>query len=330
VAVHARRLTRHRVRALISVLAVSAGLLASFGTAAHANPTPASIEDQIDKAWRSLEPTIENYDLVHQKLQAQQTKAAALEAAIEPLQLEVKVKLAAVGQIAAKVYMAGPSGTLSTLLNANDSVSALNMLGEVEQLAQSQREAVAGTVKLEKQYEAKAKPVDALVASLRVQQTALDKQRVAITKKINSLDSERLAAFGTTQDSGSPRPVACPQLYTGDAGSRAARFACAQIGKSYIFDTAGPNHFDCSGLTLASWKTVGVTMPHNAYVQAHTIKSITASQLRPGDLVFYYHPISHVTIYVGNGWVVSAPHTGDIVRMKKMDSGTLPSAYGRP
>ena len=80
---------------------------------------------------------------------------------------------------------------------------------------------------------------------------------------------------------------------------------------------------------MAAWKSVGVTLPHNAYAQAHTITSISASQLRPGDLVFYYHPIDHVTIYVGGGWVVSAPQTGDVVRMKPYNS-TTPVAYGRP
>jgi peptidoglycan DL-endopeptidase CwlO len=331
VAVNAPRHTRHRARALFTVTLFAAmfGLLATFATAAQANPTPSSIVSEIDAQWQMLEPTIENYDLVHQKLQAQQATAAALEAKIEPLELQVTVQLAVVDRIAASVYKAGPTGTMSILLNANGTAEALNVLGEVDQMAANQRAQVASTVELQKEYQAKAKPVDALVASLQVQQTALDAQKNEIQKKINALDAERVKAFGTTRAAGAIRPAACPQKYTGDAGSRAALYACSQIGKAYIFDTDGPNHFDCSGLTLAAWATVGVTLPHNAYAQAHTITLISRSQLKPGDLVFYYHPISHVTIYVGNGWVVSAPQTGDVVRMKTVDD-IKPAAYGRP
>ena len=168
-------------------------------TAAHANPSSTDLENQIDKQWRQLEPTIENYDAVHEKLQKQQAKAQVLQAKIEPLQLEVQVQLAAVGQIAAKVYMAGPSGTFTTLLNAGSSTEALNMLGEVEHLAADQRQQVSKAVALRNKYEAQAKPVNALVASLKVQQTALDKQRTGIQSKIKALDAERVKAFGSTR-----------------------------------------------------------------------------------------------------------------------------------
>jgi peptidoglycan DL-endopeptidase CwlO len=337
VAVTARRHTRPRVRAFLSATVVALALSATFATAAHANPTPSSIEatsttleNEIDAQWRMLEPTIENYDLVHQNLQKQQKAAAVLEAQIEPLALQVQVQLATVHRIAVSEYMAGPSGTLTTLLDTDGSTQALTMLGELNQVAKNRNAEVASAVKLQKAYEAKAKPINALVASLQVQQTSLNAQKVAIQKKINTLNSERLAAFGTTKSAGSTRPVPCPQVYTGDPGSRAARYACAQIGKPYIWDHAGPNSFDCSGLTLAAWSTVGVSMPHNAYAQAHTFRSVSSGSLKPGDLVFYYHPISHVTIYVGNGWVVSAPRTGDVVRMQKVNHGVSPSGYVRP
>jgi cell wall-associated NlpC family hydrolase len=125
------------------------------------------------------------------------------------------------------------------------------------------------------------------------------------------------------------KPEACPQVYNGDAGSRAALWACNQIGKPYVFGSAGPNSFDCSGLTMQAWASVGVSLPHNAYQQKHSMRSVSYSDLQPGDLVFYFASISHVTIYVGNGWVVSAPSTGDRVRMKRYNEIT-PVGYGRP
>jgi cell wall-associated NlpC family hydrolase len=311
----------------VAVLGVILGTSATVSAA----PTPSSsdIENQINKAWASLEPTIENYDAVSEKLAAQKTKAAKLQSQIAPLALQVQVSLARVGGIAANLYMAGPSMTLSTMLNSSSGSDAFNVLGTIEQMATDQRTQVDAAVKLQKQYEAKKKPIDELVAQLSAQQTSLNQQKAQIQTKITSLDKQRLKAFGTTQAPGPTRPVACPQVYTGDAGSRAAAFACTKIGKKYVWDTAGPNTYDCSGLTMASWKSVGVTLPHNANAQKHSMPSVSRKNLKPGDLVFYYPGITHVTIYVGNGWVVSAPTTGDVVRMKPYDSIT-PVGYGRP
>jgi cell wall-associated NlpC family hydrolase len=189
---------------------------------------------------------------------------------------------------------------------------------------------VDAAVKLQKQYEAKKKPIDALVASLSTQQSALNAQKAIITTKINALDAQRRASYGGDgRASGSLQPAACPYTYTGDAGSKAALFACKQIGKPYVWDAAGPKSYDCSGLTMAAWASVKVYLPHNAYAQKHSIKAVSQSQLQPGDLVFYYPGISHVTIYVGGIWAVSAPTTGDVVRMVHYNY-TSPVGYGRP
>ena len=333
-AVTASRPVRSRRARVLRVLlpAVAAlGLVLTTSVSAVAAPTPSSADlvKQIDKAWQSLEPTIENYDAVSEKLVTQRQKAAVLEREIVPLQLQVQLTLARVGGIATHVYQAGPNVTMSMMLNAGSSEDALDILSTVEQMAANQQAQVDGAIKLQKQYEAKKKPIDVLVASLSTQQAALNRQKADIQKKITTLNAQRVKAFGSTREAGSLEPKACPQVYTGDAGSRAALWACGRIGKPYVWDTAGPNSYDCSGLTMAAWKSVGVTLPHNAYAQKHQIPSVSYKNLKPGDLVFYYPGISHVTIYVGNGWVVSAPTTGDVVRMKPYNNIT-PVGYGRP
>ncbi len=330
-AISAWRSTRkHGLSALLVALFAAFGLVVGFANAAQAAPsTSSSIVDQINAQWLALEPTLESYDLVHEKLQKQQAAAVPLEKHIADLSLGVQVQLAKVGSIASTIYQSGPTGTFTTLLIVGTSGNSLNMLGEINQLAANQRAQVAAAVKLQKSYEAQAKPVNALIQSLQIQQTQLTAQKATIQKKIDALDAARIAAFGTLRQGGSLKPAPCPTKYTGDPASRAAKFACDQIGKEYVWDADGPNTFDCSGLTLAAWRTVGVSMPHNAYVQSHTFPRISAKNVRIGDLVFYYSPISHVTIYVGDGWVVSAPTTGEVIRMKRMDSPT-PTAIVRP
>lgn len=96
-------------------------------------------------------------------------------------------------------------------------------------------------------------------------------------------------------------------------GKKVAATALSKVGSSYRFAQAGPNAFDCSGLTGYAWKqAAGVTLPRTASSQYSAGTKVSKSNLQPGDLVFYYSPISHVGIYVGNGTIVHAanPRSG--------------------
>ncbi len=99
------------------------------------------------------------------------------------------------------------------------------------------------------------------------------------------------------------------------AASSAVDFAMAQVGKAYVYGAAGPDAFDCSGLTMAAWATEGVSLPHNSGAQYSSGTPVSESELQPGDLVFYYSPISHVGIYVGDGQIVNALNPGSGVQI---------------
>lgn len=94
--------------------------------------------------------------------------------------------------------------------------------------------------------------------------------------------------------------------------------ALAQLGKPYVFAAAGPNAFDCSGLTSYVYKNVvGITIPRRASLQANVGKTLTSSELQKGDLMFFEYGdgIAHVAIYIGDGQYVhaSTPDTGVII-----------------
>jgi peptidoglycan DL-endopeptidase CwlO len=86
----------------------------------------------------------------------------------------------------------------------------------------------------------------------------------------------------------------------------AVSYALAQVGKAYVYGAAGPSAFDCSGLTMMAWAQAGVGLPHSAAMQQGSGTPVSSSQLQPGDLVFYYSPVSHVGMYIGNGQIVNA------------------------
>jgi peptidoglycan DL-endopeptidase CwlO len=111
----------------------------------------------------------------------------------------------------------------------------------------------------------------------------------------------------------------------------AVQTARAQLGKAYQWAGAGPDSFDCSGLTMYSWAPAGVALPHNAAAQAGAVRAVKADVgvLAPGDLLFYDSPIDHVAIYVGDGQMIEAAHTGVPVRLVQMRTSGLVGA-GRP
>ncbi len=95
-------------------------------------------------------------------------------------------------------------------------------------------------------------------------------------------------------------------------------FACAQMGKPYKWGGSGPGSYDCSGLTAAAWSQVGVSLPHSSRSQAGYGSRVSRGDLRPGDLVFTYSPISHVGIYIGGNRMVAAPSAGDVVKIQDL------------
>ena len=118
-------------------------------------------------------------------------------------------------------------------------------------------------------------------------------------------------------------------MFTADAAGQAVRFAYDQLGKAYRFGAAGPSAYDCSGLTMSAWATAGVDLPHSAAGQYRVVQHVTRAQLRPGDLVFYFHPIHHVGIYVGADKVINAPTYRQPVQISPITLGAI-AGYGRP
>jgi len=96
-------------------------------------------------------------------------------------------------------------------------------------------------------------------------------------------------------------------------------FACAQMGKPYKWGSSGPSSYDCSGLTSAAWAQAGVSLPHSSKAQAGYGTRVSRGNLRPGDLVFNFSPISHVGIYIGGGRMVAAPSAGDVVKIQSLE-----------
>ena len=131
----------------------------------------------------------------------------------------------------------------------------------------------------------------------------------------------------------SPPPSSTPPAPSGGAGA-AIRFAKAQLGEPYVWAAAGPNAWDCSGLTMGAWAAAGVSLPHYSVAQYDVSTPISAGQLRPGDLVFWGSTsspssIHHVALYLGGGQIIHAPRTGRPVSIDSMYYWVPPNFFGR-
>src|SRR5690606_24171809 len=101
--------------------------------------------------------------------------------------------------------------------------------------------------------------------------------------------------------------------------AQAARWALTQQLKPYVWGAAGPSSYDCSGLVMAAYRRVGISLPHYTGDQWTAGRHISREELRPGDLVFFYSDLHHVGTYLGAGMMVHAPRTGDVVRIASIN-----------
>lgn len=145
------------------------------------------------------------------------------------------------------------------------------------------------------------------LAAFRAQPVAVEKAVVkAVVKAVPSVPS---------------RPS-----YSGSAAQTAVKVATDQLGKSYVYGASGPDHFDCSGLTMYAYAAAGISLSHFTGAQWNEGRHVSQSELMPGDLVFFGKSLGHMGMYIGNGQFIHAPHTGDVVKINSL-SGYYQSEY---
>lgn len=130
------------------------------------------------------------------------------------------------------------------------------------------------------------------------------------------------------------RPGPTTSFASSSAAGRAIDYARAQLGKPYIWAGAGPEGFDCSGLTKRAWERAGVQLTHWSVAQARQTVAVSYSDLRPGDLIFWSSDGApsgtyHVALYIGGGEMIHAPSPGGHVEIRNVFYWRTPSFYTR-
>ena len=291
---------------LCRLLAVGAVIVVGLLPAAqaHAAPSPAEIEAQIDKQWEQLEPVIEQYNKVRSQLKTNQKKSANLQKKIQPLSLQTEMALSRIGELAARFYKIGPSSNLNALLMTGSPTTLADQLTILDRLAAQQKAEIASVTAIRDRFNVEKEKLDALIAAEKRQEADL-----AAKKKQIDAEIKRLQAM-------LPKTVVmaegCPTVtgVVSSAASTAIKVACAQVGDPYVWGAAGPDAFDCSGLTQYAYGKAGIHLTHYTGAQWREGRAVRRSEARPGDLVFFFSDLHHVGLYIGNGKMVHASRAG--------------------
>jgi cell wall-associated NlpC family hydrolase len=336
--------------------AVTAAVIAILPAAnAHAAPSAAELQKQIDAAWQKLEPVIEQFNKVRSDLAVNKQKSAELSGKIEPLGRTVDLTRGRVQEIATRYYKGGGSvSMLNALLSSGSPTAFSDNLAMLDRLASSEQRQITSLSNQQATYDAEKQTIDVLIAQQERQQADLAAAKKTIDAEIKRLEALQKQAAAAEADAAAKAAAAkaaaakaaadaraaaaasstspirstsslfiggqCPAVAISGPGGVAAKTACLQIGKPYVWAADGPGSFDCSGLTQYAWKAAGVSLTHYTGAQWNEGTPVSKANIRTGDLVFFYSDLHHMGIYVGNGLVVHAPHTGDVVRMAQLSN----------
>jgi peptidoglycan DL-endopeptidase CwlO len=325
------RLSRRVLPLGPAALAIGAAVVVpTIASATPDSPTPASVQQQLDTLSVKNSQLVEKFDQAQVAVTEYDKKAKAAQHAADKANAAYHAALALLSSTITAEYENGSFSATGALFTSDSGASYVERLNTLSLMNQHTSGVLTRIAASEKSASKATHDAKALLKTAQAKRNALAKHKAEVQKQIDkyrnllaTLTAAQQTAFQQTQNPQVTTPVA-PQVYAGGtaAAQKAVKFALAQVGKPYVFGAAGPDAYDCSGLTMASWASAGVGLPHSAADQYNYGRHVSINSLQPGDLVFFYQPIGHVTIYIGGGLMVSAPQSGENVSVVPLSSFT--------
>ena len=336
----------------VTVLAVPGTAFASPepGSGPSASSTPATsstpagdksleaVRAKLDKLYHDAAVATDSYNAAEEKADKQSAAIVDLAKKIVKGRQKLDQLKKRAGAAAAAQYRTGGLPDEAQLLLSNDPQEFLDgadrtmqgeraakgLIGELtrtqQDLAQYAKDASARW----KELEANRKVKDSARKKIKKQISAAEELEARLAKK----EKERLAkleeaaalkAQTTWLDSGILDEI---KGRASAQGRKAVAYATAQIGKPYEWGAEGPATYDCSGLTSQAWADAGHAIPRTSQEQWKQLKHVDVKDMRPGDLVIYFHDATHVGMYIGDGAIVHAPRPGRTVTIT--GAGSMP------
>lgn len=281
------------------------------------------LSHEAEKLTEKYHRAQDDHDARLAELERAEAAAAQAEQVADQARAEEEKYRAKVDQLTSSAYRGARLNKLSALLVSESPGGYLDRAATLEALAEDNSEAIRSLAAATDQAEAaeqradkaRAQAAKAEADAKRIQEQIGEKKaamEAQITKVRGQLEELTAEERETVSGGGNT-----DYQFQGGSGAAAAavQAALGKQGSPYVYGADGPSKFDCSGLMYWAYNQAGVSIPRSSSAQSQTGKSISAGQLKPGDLIFYYSPVSHVSMYVGNGKAVHAPTTGSVVKV---------------
>jgi cell wall-associated NlpC family hydrolase len=330
---------------LITAAALVFALVSGGATLSFAKPSKADLqaaESRLNSLNQQMSQLVEQYDQAQAKLQ--QTEGALQQARSQVQQAQADLAQAE-NTLSAQARSAYESqgSAIGVLLGATTFADLSDRVQFLDQLSQDGADA-ATKAQVARESARRAtdrlntilKQRQALVAQLTAKknqiQSGISKTQSLVDTIKHSLSRQRAQQVINGPAGGGTPPTGggCGNCPPAQGAGAAVQAAYSALGVPYHYGGADPQHgFDCSGLTMWSWAHAGVSLPHSAAMQYAMTKHVSTSDLQPGDLLFFYTPISHVAMYIGGGREIAASHTGTVVSIYPVDWADFVGA-GRP
>ena len=325
---------RKRMKAAVLPLAAAIAVSLLLAPPSQAAPSLEQVQAQVIRLEEEATAAAEGAQEAKVRLASLTRSLAGIQAKAALQGKTVDAISKTLGAIAVDQYKSGTISESLELLFSSDPSLYLSAAGSLEAITRKKGIQLRKFQSAEQQLNATSLTVSDRLAQVKVLQKRLaERSAVATSKlaqaesllsKLKKADRERLARLAKEREdadqASSLKAAKGAAGVSGRAGT-ALKFALAQIGDRYVFGADGMINWDCSGLTMRAFQRAGVSLPHSSRAQSRMGKGISYSQKKPGDLLFFGRPVSHVGIYLGNGKMVHAPRSGS--RVKVAPSGSL-------
>jgi peptidoglycan DL-endopeptidase CwlO len=342
------RLGRHALIPLVLalLLALAGGTAVGAAPAQPKAPDAAlaakakALQAKLDAQHAEVERLAERLNATEDRRDRLQRRLDGLQARQRAAQKELDAAQAQLDEQARATYMSGPQWMLGELVGGTNPTDAMRRI-PMQKAALEARAAIVTDVRIRKDEvdslneQVAADLAEAQLVHKRQDDERRQVQRLAtqLQQTLDKIDTQlagyleaeqaRAEAARRAAWSGYMSGVGSVQswLQAGPVARAAVRWALAQLGDPYRWGATGPDSFDCSGLTSSAYAAAGVSIPRVSRAQWGAGPHVAVDRLLPGDLLFYADnpgdpaSIHHVGMYIGNGLMVHAPHTGDVVRV---------------
>ncbi len=348
--------TRRRISRLAVAVVFTLPVVLSLSVSSLAAPSAQEVADakaKLATLEHDFEVLAEQYNDAKYRLSLTERKLAEAETLRRTAEADAQSAERRLAQRAVQAYL-GTGSQVDGLLGADDLAEFSDRLEFMGALAENDA-ALALQAKNARQradwaaerYEGVLAERQAQIRQIEDQLDRLDSmidQQADLAAKLQrdrdahlaALEAQRQALADARESAGSPPPAGDTGGYVPPPNASGAQIAvnaaASKLGASYVWGTAGPNTFDCSGLTSWAWAQAGVYIPHSSAGQYDALPHVPLSAVQPGDLIFYFSPISHVALYVGGGQIIHARHPGPggEVQYSSMYGYSTPVGAARP